>query len=79
MDSFQGCDWPPTRAYEMELWVRGAVGEWPWCGSRRVVFGFVVVRGGRVLGEVEFFRFWLLAHVLVGGERVAGRKEKKVY
>ena len=57
----------------------GAVGARRSCGSGWVVFGFVVVRGGRVLGEVEYFRFWLLAHVLVGGERVAGRKEKKVY
>ena len=59
--------------------VGGAVGERRWCGSEWSVFVLVVVSGGRVLGEVDFFGFRLLAHVRVGGERVAGRKEKKVY
>ena len=68
-------DWLRTRVREREMCVGGAVGARRWCGSGWVVFGCVVVRGGRVLGRSNFFSFWLVGHVRVGDER--GWEEKK--
>ena len=58
--------------------VGGAVGARRLCGSGCVVFVLVVVRAGRVLGEVEFFWFRLAAHVRVGAENgLRKRKESQ--
>ena len=53
----EAADWLGTRVREMEMCVSGAVGARRWCGSWWVVFVLVVLRCGRVLGEVEFFGF----------------------
>ena len=72
---YKAADWLRTRVCERQMCLGGAVGARRWCGTMWVVFGLVVLRDRQVLGEVDFFRFWLVAHVRVGDE--GGWKEKK--
>ena len=72
---YKAADWLRTRVCERQMCLGGAVGARRWCGSMWVVFVLVVVRDGRVLGEVDFFWFSVLGHVRVGDER--GWEEKK--
>ena len=54
-----------------------AVGKRWWCGSGWVVFRFVVLRDGQVLGEVEFFGFLGSGTCAVGDERRWKEKKRK--